>query len=261
MTTQESLGSNLMTKKVKSAFTLLEVLIAGGILFIVSAGVVGLSNSIIQGTTLTNDATITNRWAAEGLELSTKIRDEKSKSASFSTTGEIRWFGDAVATSDNYGWYHLVPEESPNPVRWELVKLIGIGNTINLTEFSPTVSPYNSIESISSDNLIGYRLICVESFGSVKNIDVDNQLTCNTDGGAKVLSDGDRSVQPDCDVNDLYCLLTEPSLNLHGPANNQKIIPNGNAVKVRSIVLWGDRGTWKTSNIATVLTNWRSLAN
>lgn len=246
----------------KKAFTLLEVLIAGGILFVVSAGIVGLSNSIIRGTTITNDATITNRWASEGLELTTKIRDEKAKTATFAS-GEGIWFGDPAVSgsnytnSSNYGWHYLKPDQV-KPT-WSLEPLAkSYQNIIDLNSFNPS-DPSLLIESLSANNLIGYRLICIESYGAVVHSDEDI-LNCNTDVNGNIVSDGNRIPipGPECHDDDLFCRLTKPSLN---KTETGGIIPDGNAVKVRSVVLWGDRGTLRKTDIATILTNWRSIAN
>lgn len=84
-------GYRWSMNRLKRAFTLLEVLVAGGILFVVSAAVVGLSNSIIQGTVISSDTTVTNRWVAEGIEFATKIRDDNSRIQGFSQ-GQQYWF-------------------------------------------------------------------------------------------------------------------------------------------------------------------------
>lgn len=244
----------------RKSFTLLEVLIAGGILFVVSASVVGLSNSIIRGTTIVNDATITNRWATEGLELVTKIRDERSELLGFAS-GEGIWFGDPAdpisnyAANTNYGWHYLKSDVSQ--LRWWLEPIEkSLQYSIDLTNLDPSTNFPKGVELVSG-NLVGYRLICVESFGAVSGAD-QNRLSCNRDQYGTEIYDGDRLQKQVCDDKDLYCVLSMPSLQ---QVNKEIIIPDGNAVKVRSAVLWGDRGKFATTDIATVLTNWRSIAN
>ncbi|MDO8650274.1 MAG: hypothetical protein Q7K33_03105, partial [Candidatus Berkelbacteria bacterium] len=60
----------------RRGFSLLETLIATGVLIVVVMGVMSLSNSLIVGTVVNADKTIINRWASEGIELTQKIRDD-----------------------------------------------------------------------------------------------------------------------------------------------------------------------------------------
>lgn len=255
----------------RRGFTLLEVLVAGGILFIVSAAVVGLSNSIIQGTAVTNDVTITNRLAAEGLELATKIRDDRSKGVGFTggaNRGEAVWV-DRVNDTDNYGWHYL---RTTDGISWTLNPVASdYKNIIPLTD--DTVNPLiiGSDRPIA-DTLQTNRLICIESIAAARGAS-SNNLHCNTNGSdtnTKIYEDGQRiGNSSDCYNEastadrirtDLYCRLTKPSLNREGAADTE-IIRDGNAVKVRSAVLWNDRGKYQRVDIATLLTNWRSVSD
>jgi Tfp pilus assembly protein PilV len=251
----------------RRAFTLLEVLIAGGVLFVVSAAVVGLSNSIVQGTTASNDKTITNRWASEGLEIVSKIRDDQTRQ-SVASSGQVEWFSPALKAPsgpDSYGWYTLAPDPIST---WKLVRVNELPAVIDLeTSFDTTKA-----EQKTSDNLEGYRLICVESYGA-QSIDKDGFISCNAHSdGVRTVADGDRAIHPGVECynapasasvqnQDLYCQLTKKSLNtVTSPGGVATFIPDGNAVKVRALVMWNDRGDYKISDIATVLTNWKSLA-
>lgn len=246
----------------KKSFTLIEVLVASSILFIVSAAVVGLSNSIIQGTSVTADSATANRLATEGLELITKIRDDKIKIASFET-GKFIWFGP-VESSAEYGWYTLDEFPANN---WTLIPSPVYGDVIDTTSFNGAAS-----ENINNLGLVDYyRLICIEAVGA-ENDQKDNSINCNTvEDGAKTVNDGSRAAISVCfpydntGLNirnvDVFCEFTEDSLNKNKVvANKFKLIPDGNSVKIRSVVLWNDRDVYRSTEIATILTNWQSFA-
>ncbi len=241
------------------SFTLLEVLIAGGILFIVSAAIVSLNNSIIQGTSVNADETVLNRWSSEGLELVTASRDNNLLSGN-SQNGNQVWLNSATTTSQ-YGWYILA--QSGNS--WSLTPAPGTSNTLNLAAFGAS-----SAETLTSQSLTAYRLICIEATGAVTRRD-DVTVSCNENaGGSVIVSDGDRTiVGATCDANNTYCANTKPSLNrntLTCIANNTcpsagsaKIIPAGNAVKVRSVVVTQNKANYTVSDVATLLTNWKGF--
>lgn len=267
-------GSVLAINLRRKAFTLLEVLVAGGILFVVSAAVVGLSNSIIQGTAISNDTTITNRWAAEGLEFASKIRDDNSRIKGFSTNGQSYWFHAPILTSNTYGWHYLAA--NADGVTWRLVALTGTEkNTLDYKSATFDPVPLTGDEP-QSGTLQGYRFICVEAVGAIRTANANtDKLHCNTNGDddtTKIVTDGPRDGAASACYQeaptgselrfDRYCLLTRPSLNREGLGNgNDKLILDGNAVKVRSVVLWNDRGEYRFSDIATLLTNWRNVGD
>lgn len=263
-----------MRRQIKRAFTLIEVLVAGSILFIVSAAVVGLSNSIIQGTALTTDETVANRLSTAGLEIVTKIRDDKIKNASYDLpgqTGEFVWF-DQAESSSNYGWYAL---SEPTTNSWTLgTKLSQLSNTIPLEDTTTITALLASAQKQTVGIIDFYQLICVEAVAGTDNQD-DQELNCNTRSDtSQIINDGDRSsaVQNnDCFSGsgtgyeeDLYCQFTKDSINRNRivvVGTNDKIVSDGNAVKVRSVVLWNDKGTYRTVSTATLFTNWQSVAD
>lgn len=256
------IGRKGLALRARKGFTLIEVLVAGSILFIVSAAVVGLSNSIIQGTSTTTDEASANRLATEGLELVKKIRDDTVKNAGFGA-GEFIWF-DPVENATNYGWYAL-EEDAILGDSWELNSVgSAYGNVINLSSagFSPSAA-----EPIISGPLTFYRLICVEAVAA-ENDQSEDGLNCNTVAeGAKTVSDGNRLITSDCYSEadtptvrreDIYCDFTQESLNVNRTVAD-KLIPDGNAIKIRSVVFWNDRDSYKSVQVATLLTNWRSV--
>jgi type II secretory pathway pseudopilin PulG len=245
----------------KKAFTLLEVLVAGSILFIVSAAVVGLSNSIIQGTALTTDQATANRLATQGLELVTKIRDDNVKNGNF-TEGRFIWF-EPVTEATDYGWWQL--EEISN--NWQINKdeIDFPDNQIDLSDFDSTKA-----EKLSVDQIDFYRFICVEAWAANAFLNEEQTILCNAQSdssGFIDVIDGTRSEIDSCFAasvgttynKDSYCEFTAESLNRNRSVGDQKLIPNGNAVRVRSIVVWEDRDQFHVSQVATALTNWRSF--
>lgn len=234
----------------KKAFTLLEVLIAGGVLFIVTAAVVSLSNTIIQGTGKNADRTETNRWATEGMELVTKIRNDSVKSGGVVTDGERVWFQPAFSTSD-YGWYRL--EEVINGgTNWELVR-----TDAPLKLHFNQVANYAGLP-LKNQALTGYRLICVEAYGATSRSSDDNYLNCNSadEAGTTAATDGSRLLTGSCQSDDVYCLSSYDSLNRNRRLNN-RYIPSGNVVKVRTAVVWQERARYQSTELATVMTNWK----
>lgn len=247
MQLKRGLTFNVRKGKKRPAFTLIEVLIAGGVLFIVSAAIVGLSNSIISGTAHNADQTVANRWASEGLELTTKVRDDTVLKGN-QQNGEPLWFGPAFDASQ-YGWYIL----SPNGQSFQLQKAVGAGAVLNFSDF-----PSTGAESLTSQSLQANRLICVEAVGAL-TLQTATSISCNTDAnGNQILSDGDRANVTVCDPKDVYCTESQPSLNRNElTGSTQAIIPPGNAVKVRAVVVWPDKANFGISNMAMMLTNWK----
>ncbi|MEK9167435.1 MAG: hypothetical protein AAB613_01705, partial [Patescibacteria group bacterium] len=239
-------------------FSLLETLIATGVLIVVVMGVMSLSNSLIVGTVVNADKTIINRWASEGIELTQKIRDDRILDKSTSPN----WFEQAVASNgSDYGWYRL---SSDTVNTWKLDKIIGVNpNTLTSLEFTnETIG-----EKLTSDVTIGFRLICVESVATNAISTNDGQFQCNTTpDGNTLLLDGLRTDPgaTSCQIgepgepNDLYCQMTKDSINKNRVDSlEDKIIPSGNAVKVRSVVVWQDKDQYRSSSMATLLTNWK----
>lgn len=245
------------------AFTLLEVLVAGSILLIVTAAVVGLSNSIIQGTSVNADQATAGRLASQGIELVTKIRDDTVKKGNFSL-GEFVWFEPAERSS-SYGWWQLA--QSGNAWTISNDELDFRGNSIDLTSFDE-----KKAEKLSVDQIDFYRFVCVEALAASNYFD-DQKIYCNTqkiDNDTRDINDGTRTEKDECllysvgitTVNkDSYCDFTAESINRYRVGSTNKYIPNGNAVKVRSIVVWSDRGEYQKSELSTILTNWRSYSN
>lgn len=258
-----------MKQPIKRAFTLIEVLVAGSVLFIVSAAVVGLSNSIIQGTALTTDEATANRLSTEGLEIVTKIRDDQLKQATYQS-GRFIWFEPAESV-DDYGWYKL-DEVVANSNAWLLQRQATLPNVIDTVDgtFDVTLAQRLSVGTIDF-----YRLICVEAVGGTDNQD-EKSLNCNTRSNVEqIVNDGDRSTAvltnecfsegatANAYKEDIYCQFTKDSINRNQitTAANEKIIPDGNAVKVRSLVFWNDRGNYRVSSTATLFTNWQSVVD
>lgn len=241
----------------KRGFTLLEVLIAGGVLFIVSTAVVGLSNSIVQGTSTTNDKTQVSSWAQSGLDLMARYRDYSVAKAS----GDQAWLPQTAGDPPQYGWYAL---SSPDCQNWNDPTSLSTTQVDLTTLFGD--NPMPGVESMQTCNpgatLTAYRFICIESYAAVDKTSSD-KINCNTDAAGNQVSDGARSpVGTDCNSNDSYCLLTKSSLNRSKlTGENSTFIPSGNAVKVRSVIVWQDRSTYKTFDLSTLLTNWKTSGN
>ncbi len=234
--------------RISRGFTLIEVLVAMGILFFTSTAIIALSNALTQGTIISADKTVTNRWASEGLAILTKIRDDNLQASVVDTDGLPVWL--AAAKADNgtdYGWYQLI--SSPTN-QWELARITGIKTTIKKSELV-------NVSDISlSGQLKGYRLICLEAVAAVGSLDNNNnqEWSCNVDAAGGPLPDGLRTQLNDCQATDLYCQMTKGSLARQ--ASGTKIIPAGNALKVRSLVIWQDREIFRSAAISTLLTNW-----
>lgn len=221
----------------------METLIATGILIIVTLAVVSLSNSLISGTVNNADKTITNRWAAEGIELTTKIRDDRI----LDKTTAPNWFDPAIAENGSgYGWYVLTPGTPTASM-----SRAAVGNVISANDFKNS-----GAEVLTSDRTIGYRLICVEAVGAATAAS-SGQFSCNTRAGQAV-ADGVRTPPTDCpDPNpDLYCYTTRSSVNKN-QLTADRFIPAGTAVKVRAVVIWETKDGFRSSSLATVLTNWK----
>lgn len=233
-------------------FSLLETLIATGILIMVSAATVALSNSLIQGTVVSADKTVANRLAAEGLELISKIRDDNFKSNS------PLWF-DQAENSNQYGWYVLEREFGGEGGSLRLNR----GALGNDNELSRSAIVSNG-EVITSGGMTLWRVICIEAISAVsqsdQGLDSRSKIPCNIKDNQRV-NDGERDYQPQfsggqCAQGDLYCSMTKTSLNRNRLAALERIIPAGNAIKVRSVVVWLERDLYRSSDVATVITNW-----
>lgn len=237
-------------------FSLLETLIASGILIAVIIGTTSLSNALVVGTVVNADKTITNRWAVEGIELTQKIRDDNLLNKSTATNG-TNWFAPAIADNGNdYGWYWLKAQQRPpNNNTWKLTKIVGGGNKMNADDF--ILNAKNTLnEKLVSDKLVGYRLICIESVAANSNSNTEDNYQCNSSSSGGNVSDGLRSDISACGNDDIYCSLTITSVRKN-QLNSNKIIPAGNAVKVRSVVVWQDKDQFRSSSIATLMTNWK----
>ncbi|MBI4948458.1 prepilin-type N-terminal cleavage/methylation domain-containing protein [Candidatus Berkelbacteria bacterium] len=238
----------------KRGFTLIEVLIAAGILFMVAGAVAGLTNTIIQGTSQTADNTETNRWASEGLELVTKVRNDNVASGGVLVNSEKVWFAPAVS-SDEYGWYSV---SSTSATKTSLQKRLTFdGLTAQESQLTGAVIT-------STSGLTGYRLICIEAYGA-KSYTSEDFVDCNAEvEGAETYADkkdGNRlQGYSDCDSADNYCIASKESLNKNKPTgvSDYFVLP-GNVVRVRSVIIWEDRGEWKTTEMSTLLTNWKGF--
>ncbi len=234
----------------QKGFTLLEVLIAVGVLFIIGSAILSLSNTLIKGTIGTADATVTNLWAAEGLELVAKNRDDRLKD-----DANQPWLEQVQAYTE-YGWYTV----SLNGSQAVLTKATINGSQTILNITKQQAFEADNTNLLTSEGLSARRLICIEAVG-VPSINVDgdsDRLRCNmdriTDGR---FNDGLRQITTDCRTTDVYCLMTKDSLN----RNNSRTVftPAGSAVKVRAVLVWQNQYGYQTSEIATMLTNWRSV--
>lgn len=239
--------SNIKTSR---AFTLIEVLVAMGILFFTSTAIVALSNALTQGTIVSADRTVTNRLAAEGLAAVTKIRDDNFQASVKDPGGLPVWLAAAIAENGaDYGWYQLTPPNLAVSGTWELTKITG-GTTFESTELE-TLS-----DVLKSGQLTSYRLICLESVAAA-NWSVEGEWRCNVNSAGARLTDGSRTNLADCDPGDLFCQMTK--LSLTRQTAREIIIPAGNAIKVRSVVVWQDRDLFRSVSIGTLLTNWREF--
>lgn len=239
--------------RTKRAFTLLEVLIAVGVLFIIGSAVVSLSNTLIQGTIGTADTTVTNLWAQEGLELVAKNRDDRNKEDQNPV-----WLAQAKQYTD-YGWYYVALNPSTNKV--ELTRAIFNGNQNYLHILKAEAFADNDPKAkLQSEGLNARRFICVEALGasSINSSNNTDRLRCNLDRlSDQVYNDGARTISNDCYNNDVYCVMTKASLNKNNALST--FIPPGNAVKVRSVIVWQTQRGYRTSEMSTILTNWRSI--
>jgi Tfp pilus assembly protein PilV len=227
---------------IKRGFTLIEVLVAGGILFLVGASVVGLTNNIIQGTQVTSDKTAMNLWAQEGIEIVKKIRDDSNLNRTNQTTA---WL-DQATDVNKYGWYYLDQNSILVP--------------LSTGEYNVKDNPSEANLKLSANELTGYRLICFEAVGSAQVTDDPDNLYCNHTTVSQVVNDGDRSNLTDCQDGDVYCAMTKDSINVNSGASG-KIIPPGSALKVRSVVFWYDKSVTRTADVSTLLTNWQWSGN
>lgn len=236
----------------KHGFTLLEILIAVGVLFIIGSAVLSLSNTLIQGTIGTADATVTNLWAAEGLELVGKNRDDRLKE-----NANQPWL-EAALNHNDYGWYTISLTDN----RAVLTKATINGSTslLEITKEQAFKADQNNPLHVS-ENLTARRLICIEAVGvpSLNPTSNSDNLRCNMDRSTNVrYNDGSRNIGFDCQPNDLYCLMTKDSLN----RNNSRTVftSAGNAVKVRAVLVWQNQSGYQTTQMSSMMTNWRSAS-
>lgn len=239
-------------------FSLLETLIAASILIAVTLSIVALSNSLIGGTVVNADKTVINRWAAEGIELTKKIRDDNLLNPNTPI-----WFIPAFNDDgSDYGWYKLTP---PNPSNNSAtLTSAGVRNNIDEATFIGTGSS-SVAERLQNGQTVGYRLICIESVeanAAPTNISDPNPFHCNTKGDI-ALKDGHRTDLTDCqsstitgNSNDVYCLMTKNSVNKNH-LSGTNFIPAGSAVKVRSVIVWKVKDQAHSSSVASLLTNWK----
>ncbi len=234
----------------QNGFTLLEVLIAVGVLFIIGSAILSLSNTLIQGTINTADSTITNLWATEGLELTSKHRDDRAK-ATNNDADDQYWLLQAKSAAD-YGWYKV--ELQGNAVNLTRANFVGNQYRVSKADFM-TVG-----NQLTSQGLAASRLICIEAVGADStnsHVGVD-QIGCNlNDQGNPYFVDGNRNVFDGCRTGDEYCLMTLTSLSRNN--SGQVYIPAGSAVKVRSVIIWRNQFGFQAAEIGTMLTNWRSI--
>jgi len=225
-------------------FSLLEVLIAVAILFVVSSAIIALSNSLLQGTVAVADRTVVNRLAAEGLEIATKIRDENYLNADASKL----WLPQA-ANHNEYGWYKLSRAVVGEEATWKFTDNAVASGALQLSR------ALELGERLTEGDLTVSRLICVEAVAAEAS--AADELRCNVREQGSV-NDGSRTWLSVCEDGDLYCRMTEDSLN-RLRVGSGKIIPTGNAVKVKAVVVWQDKTAYRFVETATLLTNWRSI--
>ncbi len=239
----------------RRAFTLLEVLIAVGVLFIVGSAVLSLSNTLIQGTVSTADTTVTNLWATEALELVTKNRDDRTNA-----DANQAWLQQAEDFSD-YGWYTVRLNGSEASLQKATIN--GSSQLLNITKAQAFAAENNNL--LTSEGLSARRLICIEAVGVPSSVPSDpDRLRCNMDRISNGrYNDGARSVPQggltQCRPNDRYCQMTQLSLNRNNADPEEVLIPAGSAVKVRAVVVWQNQYGYQTTDVGTMLTNWRSV--
>lgn len=233
---------------------MLETLIATAILITVVLAAIGLSNSLIRGTVVNADRTITNRWSSEGLELVTKIRDDQLIANANCGSQPAVWFCPAQADGGtSYGWYLL---ENDGTAKWKLTR----ANTAD-----PRIITYSEFTAAAGTALVSgalqaHRLICVEAVGAT-SLSPNDDFHCNTNNAGQAYNDGSRTnfTLTACQADDFFCELTRRSLTANRLSSSAQVIPPGNAVKVRSVVVWQDKDEVRSSDIATMLTNWKAI--
>jgi Tfp pilus assembly protein PilV len=255
----------------KRGFTLIEVLVSGAILIIVTLAVVAISNSITQSTEASSDVTVSSNLAQQNLNLVTEIRDNGfSVPVSDPTCGNI-WF-DQACNSNQYGWYALTQDTTQPSKPWSLKQITAssmIGPSTALSDFVKNATP----DQNSSPET--YQLICIEAYGANDNPNPSspNTISCNNNGSGKAVSDGNRTLTQggSCTNDDptygtdSYCRDTEQSLNWDGNnvAGSNFYIPAGNAVKIKSVVVWQTASTsvtptYKSTSLTGLITDWQS---
>lgn len=222
-------------------------------LFIIGSAVVSLSNTLIRGTVNTADTTVTNLWAVEGLELVTKHRDDRLREGASTT-----WLSQAE-DHRNYGWYYVQLDPVSHNVTLTRAVFGGDPNNLHIQK-SEAYEASDPIANLKSEALEARRLICIEAIGvpSLNEAQNTDRLRCNMDRVSnQAYNDGDRVISSNCSNNDIYCVMTRDSLarnTVIGP-----IISAGSAVKVRSVIIWPTQYGYRTSEMSTVLTNWKGI--
>lgn len=204
---------------IKRAFTLIETLIAAGVLFVAGSATVSLSNSLSTGTIANADLTVTNRWASEGLEVVSKIRDDNVLlNKKDPTTGEPVWFEPATGGLTNgYGWYKLVGDSTTG---WYLEQLPSDQRFKLTFDQLPTLGLTDRSGLMTSDALTAWRLICFETASAtVSGSETkEGELPCNLNDDGDPDDDGDPggTPQPTCLPEDLYCQVVDDGQCLEG---------------------------------------------
>ena len=236
----------------KRGFTLIEVLIASCILVVVVAAIVALSNSINRNTLIASDMSDANNVA-----ISDFSSIESAVQTNFSA-GSM-WLSQAAAIT-NYGWYYKD------------------ANTGVLTQFTDTKK--NELTSSEVFAMTGeglknvngvdyYKLICYEGFGSSasslsgRQSDGSTKFYCNTNDRTTNYNDGTRIIGTDCEdtlsAKDEFCKFSKESLNKSKPTGgtdwDSTIIPSGNTLKVRSVVVWMHKEEVFYTDVAKIFTN------
>ncbi len=262
--------SPLISRRAKrGGFTLIEVLVAGGLLLLVGSAIVALTNSLVRGTITTSNTTIVNSWLSEGAELVTRIRDNNIKQLHADAQGTPVWMDQATKVTYPYGWYYLKTNSNSftltvaNPSSPEVLsKTSDINNSI--TRFSDFADA-----KLVSDNLTAYRFVCIEAVGA-SPIEDDSNFYCNHFTVKDSVNDGNSSVLSgitDCPTipanpGDVYCLMTKTSINANRlPSASQLFIPPGNALKINVLIAYDDQNAIHSNQMQTLLTNYRPLTS
>lgn len=235
-----------------SGFSLIEVLVALSILALVGIAVVGLSNSIGQGTIIAADKTVTNWLASEGSQQLEGLIANNPLGGPWLTAAT----GD---NGSNYGWYKLTKDPTGSLLLTKVPNL-QVGAT-------PRVDFFAGAEKVTVGNLVAGQLICIEAVSAAASTVPDN-INCNVNSNGAIIEDGLRTTVTStpvtqeqlCQAGDQYCQITLASLNQNRLPNallSWKSTLPGNAVKIRSVVVWQDKERIRSSELTTLMTNWR----